>query len=112
LENPAENLRYLRSLLKPKGWLCLILPQEPVYLVSDYAPDVNDHLYSWTPRTLANLLTRTGFGVHEIRREPNSGLLFFSSVADWSYSLYRLAMRTTDALRRVPGEWVAEASPR
>lgn len=112
LEAPTQNLHLLRSLLKPSGRLILILPEEPVYRLRSFEPDTNNHLFSWTPRTLANLLFHTGFAVQAIRREPNSGLRFFAPLAERSYALFRLAMRLTDLLRHVHGEWVADAKPR
>lgn len=118
LENPLANLLILRSFLKPDGWLILILPEERAYLLRSYDPDVDRHLFSWTPRTLANLLDRARFTIRMIRREPNSGLRFFSglkgfsSTSTWSYQLLRFATRATDLFRSVPGEWVAEASPK
>jgi SAM-dependent methyltransferase len=112
LEDPFQNLMLLRSFLRPGGWLILILPEERPSMLRSYAPDVDNHLFSWTPRTLANLLHHARFTVRSIRREPNSGLRFFSRTADWSYPLLRFAMRSTDLLRSVPGEWVAEAYPR
>ncbi|MFN2467584.1 MAG: class I SAM-dependent methyltransferase [Gaiellaceae bacterium] len=112
LEHPAENLRRLRALLEPQGWLYLIVPEEPTRRVQDYEPDVNNHLYAWTPRTLANLLHHTGFATREIRREANSGLMFFSALADRSYCLFDRAVRAADRVRWRPGEWVAEARPR
>lgn len=118
LEDPLANLLVLRSLLKPGGWLILVLPEERPYLLRSYDPDVDRHLFSWTPRTLANLLHRARFTVRMIRREPNSGLRFFSGLrlfsptSSWSYQLLRFGMRFTDLFRSVPGEWIAEAYPR
>ena len=109
LEDPVGNLRLLGSLIKPGGRLILVLPEERPYKVRRYEPDVDNHLFSWTPRTLANLLYHTGFVVESIRREPNSGLRFFSKISDLSYPLFRFGMRSTDLFRRVIGEWIAEA---
>src|SRR6266516_968303 len=112
VDDPLAHLHLLRGLLKPQGWLILIVPEESVHALSDYKPDVNNHLFSWTPRTLANLLYRSSFDVASIRREPNSGLRFFASVADRWYGWYRVAMQVTDWLRDMKGEWVVEAQPR
>ena len=111
LDSPLENLRVLRSFLKPEGELFLILPEEPVYMPRDFTPDINNHLYSWTPRTIANLLFEAGYKVTLLRRVPNSGLKFFAPIADRSYSIYKAAIRLTDLIRRVPGEWLVRAIP-
>ena len=111
LDAPLEHLVFLRTVLVPTGRLILILPEEPVRAIADYAPDVNNHLFSWTPRTLANLLFRAGFKVSSIRREATSGLQFFSPLAASFYPAFRAAVVVTDRFRRVEGEWVAMAQP-
>ena len=59
LENPLLALKEMNSQLKKGGKLILILPLE-----KDTKPttlDVNQHLYSWKPQSITNLLLRAGF---------------------------------------------------
>lgn len=63
---PLDNLKLLRRKLKANGKLVLVVPCEG--LANDYRPgDVNNHLYTWNPMTLGNLLTEAGFSVRESR---------------------------------------------
>ena len=54
------TLREIRSLLREDGTLILVLPREP-WTKAPMVPDLNQHLYCWTFRTINNLLHRAGF---------------------------------------------------
>jgi SAM-dependent methyltransferase len=69
--NPYGALVSLRKLLRAGGKLVLLLPlddwrnerlREPWN-----GPDINGHLYAWTPRLLGNLLAASGFRPDFIR---------------------------------------------
>lgn len=66
LEQPAEVLREVRTLLREGGELLIVLPVERNRSAA-VEPDVHQHLYSWTFQTLSNLLARTGYEVIENR---------------------------------------------
>jgi SAM-dependent methyltransferase len=73
--NPLEELQQLHRVLRPGGTIVLYVP------VDDWRsrrqrrvdPDVNHHLYTWTPLLLANLLREAGFTDPDCRIE-NRGL--------------------------------------
>ncbi len=67
---PHDVLRDLRNHLTPNGLLLLLLPLDDwrARAQRDLAgPDVNMHLYCWTPRALANLLVAAGFSPRTVR---------------------------------------------
>jgi SAM-dependent methyltransferase len=60
VDNPLEILQLLKSFLKPNGRMTLVLPVE----YSGMKPVTNEidfHLYSWNPRTILNLVKKSGF---------------------------------------------------
>lgn len=67
VENPLAVLRELLRVLKPKGILCLVLPcEQPTEGGFYYKPgDINNHLFTWCPMTIGNLVRAAGFRVHE-----------------------------------------------
>jgi SAM-dependent methyltransferase len=66
--HPFAELREMRRALKPGGKLVLWLPLDDwrwQRSPRDQEPD--NHLYTWTPRLLGNLLTEGGFDVETVR---------------------------------------------
>lgn len=62
--NPLEELRILNTKLKKGGKIVLVVPCETIYKV--YEPhDINNHLYSWSPMCLGNLLKEAGYRLIE-----------------------------------------------
>lgn len=62
--SPAECLNSLRDRLNTNGRLLLYVPYEEQRRYQKHiASDPNHHLYSWTPHTLANLLSECGYDV-------------------------------------------------
>ncbi len=57
---PLEALRLLRPKIQPGGLVVFVVPHqtasEPYRLA-----DINQHLYTWNPMTLGNLLTAAGY---------------------------------------------------
>jgi len=66
----CRTLEALRPLLAPGGRLLLKLPFDDAnsaYQKTWSAADIDHHLYTWTPRVLANLLMETGYRVESCR---------------------------------------------
>lgn len=65
LTAPAECLATLRRLLRVGGTLLLLVPYDGDrrHYLKHIATDVDHHLYSWTPHTLANLVIESGFNL-------------------------------------------------
>lgn len=59
---PLDELRRLYPKLRPGGKLVCSVPCESP-LWSYAAGDINQHLYTWSPMSLGNLLTTAGFSV-------------------------------------------------
>jgi SAM-dependent methyltransferase len=67
---PYHELRELHRILKSGGRMILWLPLDDWRRLEQRwpsEPDVNHHLYGWTPRLLSNLLTEAGFTVTSVR---------------------------------------------
>jgi SAM-dependent methyltransferase len=101
--SPLDELQGIARILRPGGRLVLALPIDDWRSQRD--PDPNDpdrHLYAWTPRLIANLLSEAGFEVeraHVVTRawHPRVTPLLKRLPAP----LYALAARTLSvALRR------------
>lgn len=71
VSDPTATLAQLRSTLIDAGTLILILPIEG-RRDRPLANDVDQHLFSWTPRTAANLVAKVDFRVENVwlRRLP------------------------------------------
>ena len=61
LANPYDALARLRKLLDKDGKIVLLLPVDDWRNEPWAGPDVNFHLYAWTPKLLGNLLVAAGF---------------------------------------------------
>lgn len=68
LEEPMKTLKELRTMLKPKGKVIIILPEDFHFKLDKN--DVHQHLYCWNLQTLYNLLCRAGFKVENCGRAP------------------------------------------
>ena len=66
VESPLTELRKLYQKLRVGGSLIVLVPHET--LASHYRPnDVNQHLHTWSPMTLGNLVTLAGFEVVAVK---------------------------------------------
>ena len=64
--DPYNTLCEILRILKPEGTLVLVLPYDDfraVHMRRWVPNDVNNHLYTWTPMLIGNLLTEVGFKV-------------------------------------------------
>ena len=80
IPHPYVALRQIRDKLKPDGKLVLLLPIDDWRRGRKYhGGDVNNHLYTWTPLLLGNLLTEAGYRVHpsDIRRVRHAMMRHF-----------------------------------
>lgn len=63
VDNPLETLRVMHSKLRKGGKLILITPLDKLKKKGNWEldEDINQHLYTWTPQLMINLLTKAGF---------------------------------------------------
>ena len=111
--DPANVLAQLRDYLTPDGKLVLILPMDDYrnpWHRRWFASDPNKHLYAWTPLTLGNLLTVSGYhpqSVEVLRQTFPRGA---ERIAKVSPSLYLWVGRLYAIVRPIH-QLVAVASP-
>jgi SAM-dependent methyltransferase len=89
LPDPYHNLTLLRSKLRPRGQLILVLPVEQHGRVP-FAVDLNQHLYAWNFRTINNLLQRTGYRVTSNRYRYGAAHYKLRLLGKLSFPLFRL----------------------
>jgi SAM-dependent methyltransferase len=112
--DPAEKLAQIRELLQPDGRFILVLPMNEWshYPQRKWVPnEKNQHLYTWTPLLLGNLLKVCGFEPLEVRtvhfcNPPKIGNALFK-IHPW---LYRFC--GTVASRLLPKRQVIAVSTR
>lgn len=64
---PIGALREIRDKLRPGGSVILVLPLDDWRVQKDFTgKDIDHHLYTWTPRLLANTLVEAGFTVKSV----------------------------------------------
>jgi SAM-dependent methyltransferase len=67
VRSPVTELEQMHRVLKHGGRLVLRLPLDDWRVQREVRdPDIDNHLYAWTPRLLANLLREAGFRPAEI----------------------------------------------
>lgn len=67
VDNPGQILNELRTHLKPKGRLIIVVPIDDWRKQKTYTPDdINNHLYTWTPLLIGNLVHSCGYTVKSI----------------------------------------------
>ena len=87
---PFDVLRQCKRVLKAGGRIRLVVPSETGLLKKKdqtwVRSDKDNHLYTWTPLTLGNLMTVAGFDVTDGQMVPGSSGSRYSSV--WSCLWY------------------------
>ena len=84
LDNPLGQLEQLKSRLKPGGTMVFVVPSEIWQKQRLYLPgDINQHLYTWTPRSLGNLFDRAGLVVRQVELLGHRLLPKASSLYRW-----------------------------
>lgn len=64
-ESPLTELKRLMQKLKPGGKLVLVVPHETIGW--RYRPgDINQHIYTWSPMALGNLVALAGFEIKSV----------------------------------------------
>ena len=100
---PAQCLTELHRLLRGGGTLLLFVPYDvQARYRSHIANDLNHHLYSWTPHTLANLAIESGFKLRSAGLGTFGYDRFFASMAAkffLGYLGYRVLRRAAHLLR-------------
>ena len=65
---PIEALREAARVLRAGGRLVLVTPLDDWRVQHDHTgKDIDHHLYTWTPRLMANCLVEAGFAVENIK---------------------------------------------
>lgn len=105
VENPLKTLRVIHSKLRKGGRLILITPIDKPKKIKDkkIQIDVNQHLWTWTPQLMINLLNRAEFEVIHNEIISTCGykkLLFFRKFGlktyDWVTRLAGIIMRNRE----------------
>lgn len=111
LEEPLASLHIMAELLRPSGSLILVLPVEDHWMPKDVRPDENQHLYCWTPRTIANLLWRAQLAPRTVEyRYPFGAHRLMPLRRALGARAYHAVRRAGSVLRR-NGEMVVRAHP-
>jgi len=100
VDNPLETLRVMRSKLRKDGRLILITPLDRCKKIKDknnvFRPDVNQHLWTWTPQLMTNLLVKAGF-------KPVSSKIIHTFAYKKLLLFRKLGLRTYDWATRFAG---------
>jgi SAM-dependent methyltransferase len=105
LHDPIKALRKLRKWARPDAWLAVSVPNAhsmefPLFKSAWYALHLPNHLYHFTPRTLASTLERGGWRMDRIFYQRDVD----NVVASLGYLLedHRLFPRLAQTLRDFP----------
>jgi SAM-dependent methyltransferase len=114
LERPLDDLRTMYELLAPGGQLVLVLPVEEHWVPKDhFQPDINQHLYCWTPQTICNLLFRAGYQPLSVKYAYPFGWHALLPVRRYiGVSAYHTAVKVGSQLFKRNGEMIVRAKSR
>ena len=112
VEEPLSALRTMRELLRPGGFLLLIVPRE-THWPSAFTGDINQHLYCWNFNTINNLLLRAGYQpYHNSYRYPFGWHALLPIRRRFGRKLTSSVMRLGAGRRdRTIGAWRMETAP-
>ncbi len=95
--NPKEMVQNMKSKLKPNGRLVLVIPHEK-HGKSSFELDLNQHLFSWTFRTINNLLMTNGFKISNNKYLRGAGYEKLLPIYRKSFGLYYLLTNVVSRL--------------
>lgn len=113
LERPLDDLRTIRELIAPGGQLLLVLPVEEHWIPKGgFQPDINQHLYCWTPQTICNLLFRSGYAPLSVKYEyPFGWHALLPLRRRFGAAAYHTAVKLGSWLIKRNGEMIIRAKP-
>jgi SAM-dependent methyltransferase len=89
IENPSQALLECFDLLKPGGKIIVVVPSES-HWVRYRTDDINNHIVTFAPINLGNLLALTGFNVLTVKRLFHKWPPKHLVIARLSWSLFHL----------------------
>src|SRR5215813_7502638 len=105
VSSPHEELRELRRIIKPGGWLVLETPNIATawyrLLGARWRQIIPDHIFFFTPRTITRLCESSGFEVRELRSvgKAMSLRLFINRLGRYHRPWANLLEAVSDRLR-------------
>jgi len=97
--NPLEELKRLRSLLKPRGIIHFVVPCDSIGMKYSTS-DIHHHLFSWSPLNLGNLFSEAGYEVEFSRSYVHKWPPFYRAVSAFGWPIFDLASRIWGQLER------------
>lgn len=92
--SPLASLVEMRRVLRPQGRVVLCLPIDDWRTQRTFTkPDINRHLYTWSPRLLGNLMAEAGYKVGQVSVYTHAW-----PERSWEYWDSKLPVRWFDAL--------------
>ena len=90
IENPSQALMECFDLLKPGGTIIVVVPSES-HWVRYRTGDINNHIVTFAPINLGNLLALTGFDVLSVKRLFHKWPPKHLVIAKLSWGLFHLS---------------------
>jgi SAM-dependent methyltransferase len=88
---PLDELLHLFAKLKSRGRIAIVVPCEGIKM--DWRPNVDQHLYTWAPRNLGNLLVLAGFEVEACGPFFHKWPPHYERIAKLGPAIFHLACR-------------------
>lgn len=108
MDNPANALSECYQLLKPGGRIVVVVPSETHKI--KYRPgDINNHIITFAPMNLGNLLALSGFKVISVKRLFHKWPPRYQTVAKISLHLFQLSSYFYGQMKRNSIQLVAVA---
>lgn len=102
VENPLKTLRLIHSKLRKGGKLILITPMDRHKRINnkELAKDVNQHLWTWTPQLMINLLIKAKFKPIENKIIPTCAYHKLLPIRHLGLTAYDWATRLAGVIMR------------